>query len=367
VIYLSVQAVVGIIAIEYAFARTKRFREVDEGRDGQYPHFRRHDAKHWKRWKFYPGAMFLMPTRLLLLTIDGFFLTTFVSIFTIGHNFKKGPMKSGCRKWILYFMYHVCTSFFLFVTGINTSLKYINVDYSYYLGENYKKNMKKIKRTSTIVSNHVSWLDAVIYIKNIRPAFAPSAEFRNVPLLSTLINVIDSIYIPRGGSEEKKAIALQAIRDRQTLIEDTGKYAPFLIYAEGGTSNGTGIIKFKKGAFFSEKTIRPMFLKYRDSTVSPAFDTMEFLPLVILTLCWACYHCDVCVMPDIQPNDYLFEAHADKGQERWEIYAWAVRDAMMKAGNFQPCNIPLRTKILYEAFMQRKKGAPEPPQHTVKE
>lgn len=252
----------GICALEYAFRRTKRFREIDEMRDGQYPHFRRHDAKRWARWKFLPGAMLLMPTRFILLCIDGIFLTTFVSIFTIGHDFKKGPMKSGCRKWILYFMYYVCCSFFLFVVGIRTSLKYVDADYSLYLGDNYKKNIKKIKRTSTIVSNHVSWLDPIIYIKNIRPAFAPSSEFRNVPLLATLIDVIDSIYIPRGGSEEMKAKALSAIKDRQELIEETGKYAPFLIYAEGGTSNGKGLIKFKKGAFFSEKTIRPMFLKY---------------------------------------------------------------------------------------------------------
>jgi hypothetical protein len=40
------------------------------------------------------------------------------------------------------------------------------------------------------------------------PAFAPSSEFRGVPLLGTLIDVIDSIYIPRGGSEENKAKAL---------------------------------------------------------------------------------------------------------------------------------------------------------------
>ena len=39
------------------------------------------------------------------------------------------------------------------------------------------------------------------------PAFAPSSEFRGVPLLGTLIDVIDSIYIPRGGSEENKAKA----------------------------------------------------------------------------------------------------------------------------------------------------------------
>jgi 1-acyl-sn-glycerol-3-phosphate acyltransferase len=90
----------------------------------------------------------------------------------------------------------------------------IDVDYSEYLGTHYKEYAKKIKRTSTIVCNHVSWLDPVVLIKTIRPAFAPSSEFKNVPLLGTLIDAIDSIYIPRGGSEEKKAAALGAIRDR---------------------------------------------------------------------------------------------------------------------------------------------------------
>jgi 1-acyl-sn-glycerol-3-phosphate acyltransferase len=74
--------------------------------------------------------------------------------------------------------------------------------------------MKKINQTSTIVSNHVSWLDPVVLLKNLMPAFAPSSEFRGVPLLGTLMDVIDSIYIPRGGSEENKAKALQAIRER---------------------------------------------------------------------------------------------------------------------------------------------------------
>lgn len=138
----------------------------------------------------------------------------FFRILSIGHDFKKGPMKNGCRKWLIYFFYHICCSFYLFVAGCSTTLKHIDVDYSEYLGEHYKEYAKKIKRTSTIVCNHVSWLDPVVLIKEIRPAFAPSAEFKNVPLLGSLIDAIDSIYIPRGGSEEKKAAALAAIRDR---------------------------------------------------------------------------------------------------------------------------------------------------------
>lgn len=72
------------------------------------------------------------------------------------------------------------------------------------------------------------------------------------------------------------------IRDRQIAIEETGQFNPLCVFVEGGTTNGTGLINFKKGAFFAERRVRPIFLKYSYWTVSPAFDTVELLPVVIL-------------------------------------------------------------------------------------
>ena len=40
--------------------------------------------------------------------------------------------------------------------------------------------------------------------------------------------------------------------------------------------------------------------------------------------------CTVNVLPDFEPNDYMFKNHSKEGKERWEIYAWAVRDLMGK-------------------------------------
>lgn len=39
-----VQALLGIIVVEYAWAKTKKFREVDEKRDALFPAFRRLDV-----------------------------------------------------------------------------------------------------------------------------------------------------------------------------------------------------------------------------------------------------------------------------------------------------------------------------------
>jgi hypothetical protein len=58
---------------------------------------------------------------------------------------------------------------------------------------------------------------------------------------------------------------------------------PILVFAEGGTTNGTGLLKLKKGAFFAERSIKPIVLKYSlNTSVSPAFDIIELLPLAIL-------------------------------------------------------------------------------------
>ena len=153
----------------------------------------------------------VLPIRLITCFTLVLITVILVSIFSIGHNFKKGPMKSGCRKKLIKTVFITTNSLYLIVAGLRTNKKHLDIDYTEYLGPDYKKNERKIKRVSTIVSNHVSWIDPVVLIKTIYPAFAPSSEFRNFPILNRLIDSLDSIYIPRGGSAENKAKALKAI------------------------------------------------------------------------------------------------------------------------------------------------------------
>jgi len=71
------------------------------------------------------------------------------------------------------------------------------------------------------------------------------------------------------------------------------------VFAEGGTSNGTGLIKFKKGAFYAEKRVKPIFIRYSFGTINLSFDIIPFLPLVILHLSYpGCFSCVITEMPD---------------------------------------------------------------------
>jgi hypothetical protein len=149
----------------------------DEERDKNYPAFRRYDSKNWRRWKFYPGAMLWMPSRILAYAISCTSIGILCAPLTCGHDFKKGPMKKGCMRTFVKWIYKTLTSLALATTGVRTGKTYKDCDYSYYLGPNYKDNYKPVKRASTLVPNHTSWVDALVMIKYFCPSFAPNKRF----------------------------------------------------------------------------------------------------------------------------------------------------------------------------------------------
>ena len=150
--------------------------------------------------------------------------------------------------------------------------------------------------------------------------------------MGNLAAVNDAIFLPRGGSDEMRAKAMEVISERQRQIETTKKYHPLLIFAEGCTTNGSSLIKFKKGAFSGLKRVTPMVMMYSlDTSVSVAFDIIEVLPLAILNLSWGFMHCKIIKLPDIWPTDYMFNRKEAQGLEKWEAYAEVVREVMSKA------------------------------------
>mgnify|MGYP002632010967 CR=1 FL=1 len=136
-------------------------------------------------------------------------------------------------------------------------------------------------------------------------------SFKAAPIMGTMSALIDSIYLPRGSNDESRAAALKTITDRQQLVEETGKFAPLLVFAEGGTTNNSAILKFKKGAFVAERRIKPLLLDYSVHTVHPVFDTIQLLPLAILQLSWSCMQVKIKELPDFEPTEYMFETFKD--------------------------------------------------------
>lgn len=79
----------------------------------------------------------------------------------------------------------------------------IDADYSEYLGPDYKEKYDKtIKKTSTIICNHVTQHDSMIITQFMNNAFACDISFKSMPLMGGLATMVDAIFVPRGGNDE---------------------------------------------------------------------------------------------------------------------------------------------------------------------
>jgi hypothetical protein len=61
----------GLVLFEWSYYKLRVIRKPNEARDARYPAFRRTDAVKWRRWKFYPGALTLLPLRVILAVLIG--------------------------------------------------------------------------------------------------------------------------------------------------------------------------------------------------------------------------------------------------------------------------------------------------------
>ena len=125
------------------------------------------------------------------------------------------------------------------------------------------------------------------------------------------------------------------------------------MFAEATTSNNTVLFPFKRGAFQGMRTVTPCYVEFECGMVKPFYDTVDFLPLVVLLFSQlSVSKSTLFIMPDFTPNTIMLEKHADKGTEPWEIFAWSVRDAISKiSGLPKENNNTLKDKYAYIDFM----------------
>ena len=77
------------------------------------------------------------------------------------------------------------------------------------------------------------------------------------------------------------------------------------------------------------RTVIPSYVIIEGGMIFPAYDTVEFLPLIFLLFSQLSFsRSTLYIMPPFTPNTVMLEKHADKGQQPWEVYAWCVRDAI---------------------------------------
>jgi len=117
----------------------------------------------------------------------------------------------------------------------------------------------------------------------------------------------------------------------------------------------------------------PIVLRFKYGVVSPAYDVAPFFGFFPLSMClYGDFSVEVLELPPFKPNEHLFRTHRDRFSllnhsngapedsepERWEVFAWAIRDIMSKAGGLPLNNQPYREKLEYEHLLGFRESLP---------
>jgi lysophosphatidylcholine acyltransferase/lyso-PAF acetyltransferase len=208
-------------------------------------------------------------------------------------------------------------------------------------------------QTPIIVANHMCYLDGVVLAAAFKcPKIVAMAGSRKVPVVGKLMQEMETIFVERSNGDSRQA-TLDAIKEHCSAWEP--KSRPLLIFPEGTTSNGEGLLEFKKGAFISGVPVRPVILVYTGQwdPASTTYRDMGKGPQKVTDAEWAAqflghfvHSVHVRVLPPYIPNDaergdpalfarncraYMDEAHA-RVHEELRRRSWKEAAGRMNGG-----------------------------------
>lgn len=91
-----------------------------------------------------------------------------------------------------------------------------------------------------VVSNHLSYLDIIIFAATHRCVFVSKAEIASWPVLGWMTTMAGTVYVARGHGGS-------AVKARKGMRDAFEAELPVVFFPEGTTSDGSGLLKFHTG------------------------------------------------------------------------------------------------------------------------
>ena len=110
-----------------------------------------------------------------------------------------------------------------------------------------------------IISNHLSYLDIVVYASVHRCVFVSKSEVEQWPVVGWMTTMSGTVYVERGRGGS-------ALRARKCMTDTINEGLPLVFFPEGTTTSGNGVLKFHSGLLgqltLGTQPIRAAFIRY---------------------------------------------------------------------------------------------------------
>jgi lysophosphatidylcholine acyltransferase/lyso-PAF acetyltransferase len=218
-------------------------------------------------------------------------------------------------------------------------------DYSRWLGPDWKPSFTG---ASTLVCNHVSWLDYFVATYLFQPSYLAKKTTSANPFLGAFSQALDCLFLD-------PSKAFDQIKERQIEISHEKGIPPLMIFPEGSTSNNQYLLKFRKGPFLAMRSVQPIAIKYRSSNgISVYNDSLKrisyFLPFFALFT-----RVSVKVYPVFEPNQYFIDKFCKDDDEEWKAFLKVVREKIMaRSFDFKLSEATAESKVKFCNILREK-------------
>jgi 1-acyl-sn-glycerol-3-phosphate acyltransferase len=121
------------------------------------------------------------------------------------------------------------------------------------------------KTTGVIMSNHRSYIDVMMMPSKIPYVVVAKKQVRKWPVIGRAAEAVGTLYVDRDSKESRQ-------NTRRAIKECLENGVSVLIYPEGTTFEGPGILPFKPGMFHTcaegDFPVIPVAIEYRDKSMA---------------------------------------------------------------------------------------------------
>ena len=219
---LGCNALCGLVLFEWAWYKTRRFRNPILELNAQFPELARHDAPKWRKWKLYPGAITLLVPRILLIMVLGLILGILLNLWLVCHD-RARPI-TGCRRVLCRGTLKICVNLMgIFGWFTYFGYEYVSQErvnfYEEYLGSVQDQRRWQTSKnashpeipkrgpgpSSTVVCNHIGLVEILNQVCSpLHPSFTPKAGLKAIPIFRGIAESLQSIFVERAGTEAER-------------------------------------------------------------------------------------------------------------------------------------------------------------------
>ncbi len=129
--------IIGSVLFAYGVYGNLPVTRVVEERDSKYPAYRRKDVQNWNYPRLYLGAITVLPLRVVFGAIV--FFLTFLMALIVSIGVKYPDPLPKWRLSMVHFIEYWNSQGVPFVINCQVTNKTVDIDYTYWLGPDYKK------------------------------------------------------------------------------------------------------------------------------------------------------------------------------------------------------------------------------------